>query len=84
MVYLDFDGEKGPHQGWSDFDAAAPPGMTPAHVRNIWSRVAEDFAPFHLNITTDLQVFLNAPETSRQRCIITPTNTAAPGAGGVA
>ncbi|MEY3896824.1 MAG: hypothetical protein RLZZ214_2344, partial [Verrucomicrobiota bacterium] len=84
VVYLDFDGEKGPHLDWGDFDAAAPPGMTPTHVRDVWSRVAEDFAPFNLNVTTDLQVFLNAPETSRQRCIITPTNTAAPGAGGVA
>jgi hypothetical protein len=84
VIYLDLDGEKGPHQGWGDFDAVAPPGMTPAYVRNIWSRVAEDFAPFNLNVTTDLQVFLSAPETARQRCIITPTNNAYPGAGGVA
>jgi hypothetical protein len=84
VIYLDFDGQPGPHEGWGSFDAEAPPGMTPAHVKSIWARVSEDFAPFNLNVTTDLQVFLSAPETSRQRCIITPTNTASTGAGGVA
>jgi hypothetical protein len=84
VIYLDFDGETGPQEGWGDFEAAAPSGMTPAKVINIWARVSEDFAPFNLNVTTDLQVFLNAPETSRQRCIITPTKDAAPNAGGVA
>jgi hypothetical protein len=84
VIYLDFDGEAGPQEGWGDFEAAAPSGMTPAKVMNIWARVSEDFAPFNLNVTTDLQVFLNAPETSRQRCIITPTKNAAPNAGGVA
>ena len=29
-------------------------------------------------------VYLDAPETSRQRCIITPTDDASPGAGGAA
>lgn len=89
VIYLDFDGEPGPHEGWqdssgNDFDALPPQGMTPALIKNIWAGVAEDFAPFNLNVTTDLQVYLDAPETSRQRCIITPTNTARPGAGGVA
>jgi hypothetical protein len=89
VIYLDFDGQPGPHEGWrdaynNDFDAAPPPGMTPALIKEIWAGVAEDFAPFNLNVTTDLQVFLDAPETSRQRCIITPTTAASPGAGGVA
>lgn len=82
-LYLDFDGEDGDHQGWGDFDAATY-GFSNDKIREIWARVAEDFAPFTLNVTTDLQIFLNAPETSRQRCIITPTKEAAPDAGGVA
>jgi hypothetical protein len=53
-------------------------------IKQVWERVAEDFAPFNLNVTTDLQVYLDAPETSRQRVIVTPTTDAAPGAGGVA
>lgn len=83
VAYLDFDGEEGPHGGWGDFDAA-PSGSSNAQIREVWARVAEDFAPFNVNVTTDLQVYLDAPETSRQRCIITPTTNAAPGAGGVA
>jgi hypothetical protein len=40
--------------------------------------------PFNINVTTDLKVYQNAPENSRQRVVLTPTTTAAPGAGGVA
>ncbi|QJE94263.1 LamG-like jellyroll fold domain-containing protein [Luteolibacter luteus] len=83
VVYLDFDGEEGPFEGWGNFDAA-PSGSNNAQIFEVWSRVAEDFAPFNINVTTDLQIYLDAPETSRQRCIITPTTNAAPGAGGVA
>ncbi|MES2658851.1 MAG: LamG-like jellyroll fold domain-containing protein [Verrucomicrobiota bacterium] len=83
VVYLDFDGEAGPHDGWGNFDAA-PSGANNDQIREVWSRISEDFAPFNVNVTTDLQIYLDAPETSRQRCIITPTNNAAPGAGGVA
>ncbi|MFP6898797.1 MAG: M12 family metallo-peptidase [Roseibacillus sp.] len=83
MLYLDFDGEEGPHEGWGDFDAA-PFNFANSKIKNIWERVSEDFSPFNLNVTTDLQVFLEAPETSRQRRIITNTKDAAPSAGGVA
>ncbi len=83
VVYLDFDGEKGPFDGWGNFDAA-PSGASNNTIKDVWVRVCEDYAPFNVNITTDLQVFLNAPSTSRQRIIITPTTDAAPGAGGVA
>ena len=83
VIYLDYDGEAGPHAGWGDFDAVAP-AVTSAQIREVWERVAGDFAPFNLNVTTDLQVYLDAPENSRQRCIVTPTNSAAPNTGGIA
>lgn len=83
VIYLDFDGETGPHEGWGNFDAASP-NVSNGIIRDVWVRVCEDYVPFNLNITTDLQVYLNADETSRQRCIITPTTTASPGYGGVA
>jgi len=83
VIYLDFDGEPGPHEGWGSFDAL-PSGSTTSQIREVWARVAEDFAPFKLNVTTDLKVFLGAPRNSRQRCIVTPTKNAAPTAGGVA
>ena len=83
VVYLDFDGEEGPHNGWSDIDAEAY-SLTSAQIKDLWARVAEEFAPYNINVTTDLQIYLNAPENSRQRCIITPTTAIHPGAGGVA
>lgn len=82
VIYLDFDGETGPFEGWGNFNAAAS-GASTAQVKEIWQRVAEDFLPFNINVTTDRRVFDNAPTSSKQQNIITPTTTAAPGAGGV-
>ncbi len=83
VAYLDFDGEEGPHNGWGDFYAEPWVG-TAEEMTECWRQVAENFAPFHINITTKLEVYLAAPEASRIRCIMTPTGDAAPGAGGVA
>ena len=89
VLYLDFDGEAGPFPGWGedggvgDFDAEAPE-VTDASVRDVWERVSEDYAPFNINVTTDLAVYQAAPVTSRMQIILTPTNDAAPDAGGVA
>lgn len=82
VLYLDFDGEEGPHERWGDFDALPATDLSVANIFGIWRRVAEDYAPFNLNVTTDLQVYLDAPENSRQRIIVTPTSTALPGSGG--
>jgi archaellum component FlaG (FlaF/FlaG flagellin family) len=83
VIYLDFDGEKGPFPGWGNFDAKAPVTSDDS-VRAVWAGVSEDFAPFDLNVTTDLAVYLAAPRTSRIQVVLTPTRDAAPGAGGVA
>lgn len=83
VLYLDFDGEDGPHIGWGEFDAASF-NFSNSKIKTIWERVSEDFAPFDLNVTTDFEVFLAAAPASRQRCIITPTKTAGPGGGGIA
>lgn len=86
VIYLDFDGEEGPFPGWAsgeDFDAE-PANASNAQIFEIWQRVSEDYQGFNLNITTDRTVFDNAPAGRRQQIIVTPTNTAQPGAGGVA
>ncbi len=83
VIYLDFDGEKGPFAGWGDFDAL-PSGATNATVKEIWQRVSEDYQGFNINVTTDRKIFDNATPTNRKHIIITPTTNAAPGAGGVA
>ena len=83
VLYIDFDGEEGPHTGWGDF-YAAPHNLNNAERYEIWRRVAEDFVPFRINVTTDLAVFQAAPSDSRQRNIHTTTKTASPNSGGVA
>ncbi len=81
VIYLDFQGGYTPTWGGIAFDR---PNVNNAQIRDVWVRVAEDYMPFNFNVTTDLKVYQNAPENSRQRAILTPTTTAAPGAGGVA
>ena len=82
VIYLDFDGETGPFPGWGSFDAA-PSGANNAQIRDVWQRVSEDYQPFNINVTTDRRVFDTTTQGRRQHCILTPTTTAAPGAGGV-
>jgi autotransporter-associated beta strand protein len=81
-IYLDFDGSKGPHDTWSYRGDAAPSGFSNSTIRDIWIRVAEDFLPFNINVTTDARIYDNATRGRRIRCIITPTGWHR--AGGVA
>jgi hypothetical protein len=56
IVYLDFDGYcednylvRGlPAETWPPFDTSSDPNA----IRDIWERVAEDFAPFDVDVTT--------------------------------
>ena len=49
-----------------------------------WREVAEDYAPFNVNVTTDVAVFNATPNNRKVRNIATDTNYFYPGAGGVA
>ena len=80
VIYLDFQG--GSTDTWGGIDYARPI-MSNADIRDTWRRVAEDYMPFNINVVTDLGVFQRAPENSRQRVIITPTDTAGPDSGGI-
>ncbi len=89
VIYLDFDGEVGPFPGWDQPDEDWPgitfaphSGATSAEIKEVWERVAEDFQPFNLNVTTDQRVYDAAPEGRRIRVIITPI--VIPGLGGIA
>ncbi|HLH52977.1 MAG TPA: immunoglobulin domain-containing protein [Verrucomicrobiae bacterium] len=81
VVYLDFQGGYTPSWGGVSYDR---PAVSNAQIRDVWKRVAEDFMPFKINVTTDLGVFQSAPDNGRQHVIITPTTTVAAEAGGVA
>ena len=86
-VFLDFDGYNMPAGNlWNNGNAinAAPSGMSDAAVQEHWEVVAEDYRPFNVNVTTSEAVFNSYPRNRRMRVVVTPTNTAAPGAGGVA
>ncbi|MCR5886632.1 carbohydrate-binding protein [Hymenobacter sp. J193] len=87
-ILLDFDGQYVAGTPWNNGNPinAAPANMVNDNgkIQALWELVSEDFRPFSMNVTTDENVFNSYPKTMRMRCIITPTNTAAPGAGGVA
>ncbi|MEN9548510.1 MAG: hypothetical protein RIR12_1101 [Bacteroidota bacterium] len=86
-IFLDFDGHTVTGTTWNyngDIHVA-PCTLDSASIRLVFERVAEDFRPFTINVTTDSSVFLAAPTTRRQRVILTSSyewfgNTA----GGVA
>jgi hypothetical protein len=83
-VYLDFDGEVIEGHSWEGGARIVAPAynLPASEVTDMWRRVAEDFAPFEVNVTTDLQAYLRAPQGLRIRCITTTNNFAS--AGGVA
>jgi hypothetical protein len=85
-VFLDFDGQHvaGSLWNWSGPINALPAALSPAAINEIFTRVAEDFRPFNLNVTTDSTFYWNAPVNQRIRIIVTPTYQWYTAAGGVA
>lgn len=84
-IYLDFDGHRVTASLWNGgapIDCAAP-ALTDAQITEIFNRVAEDYRPFNVNITTDSLKFLSAPLSQRVRVIVTPTSSWKPNVGGV-
>ncbi len=66
-IYLDFDGHTTANTLWNQFSTDGSAFTTPAYsidgdaafsiaeltnIQHIWARVAEDFAPFQVNVTT--------------------------------
>ena len=86
VIYLDFDGEVVSGTRWNGGNTinAQPSGFTNTQITQIWKIIAEDFAPFNVNITTTRSIYDSADPKSRLMVIFTPTNDASPGAGGVA
>ncbi|MGC4100137.1 T9SS type A sorting domain-containing protein [Ferruginibacter sp.] len=84
-IFLDFDGHYVNSTVWNNGAPlnCAPSGMTDAQITEAFYRVAEDYRPFSINITTDSTVFLAAPLTKRIRIIVTPTSGWWPGVGGI-
>ena len=86
VVYLDFDGEQVVDTSWNNGSVinAAPSSLTPTEIREVLARVAEDYAPFDITFTTRRADYESATVGRRMRVIVTPTDSAYPGGGGVA
>jgi len=85
-VFVDFDGQYVTGTAWNmtgDINALAA-GYSADTIQQIIGRVAEDYRPFNLNITTDSAVYWAAPANKRIRVIVTPTSQWYGAAGGVA
>lgn len=85
-IYLDFDGHFVDDPVWNMGEPfnCLPADMTDIQITEVFNRVAEDYRPFDINITTDSAVFLSASTISRIRIIVTSTSDWYPGVGGVA
>ncbi|MBK8609985.1 MAG: T9SS type A sorting domain-containing protein [Chitinophagaceae bacterium] len=84
-IFLDFDGQYVVGTIWNGGNPinCAASGLTDPQIVDAFNRVAEDYRPFEVNITTDSTVFLAAPLNQRIRVIITPTNYWNMGVGGI-
>ncbi|PWT74163.1 MAG: hypothetical protein C5B59_11745 [Bacteroidetes bacterium] len=76
-IFLDFDGQIVEGTAWNHGVRinAQPSHLSNDDIRNIFRRVADDFRPFNVNITTSQEVYNLAPIDKRIRIIITPTHS---------
>ena len=84
-IYIDFDGETVNAAYWNNGNSlnCEPAALTTEQMTEIFNRVAEDYRPFNVNITTSLSKFTSAPVNQRMRIIVTPTSAWRPGVGGI-
>ena len=85
-IFIDFDGHFVQGTSWNGGGSfyCEPSGLRDNQIENVFHRVAEDFRPFDVNVTTDSTVYLAAPLAQRIRVVVTPTSNWYPGVGGVA
>jgi len=75
-VYLDFDGQYVAGTIWNHNGPidATPANLSVNDITEIFKRIAEDYHPFNINITTDSAVYNKAPVLQRIRIIFTSTS----------
>lgn len=86
VLFLDFDGQTVSGTSWNTSGPiyCAASGLDNAQITTVFNRVAEDYRPFNLNVTTDSTKYIAAPVDKRMRVILTPTYQWYGSAGGVA
>ena len=84
-VYLDFDGHylEGTSWNYKGPLTLGPGNMTTSQITEIFNRIAEDYRPFNINITTDSTKYWSAPARLRMRVLFTITSDWYGAAGGV-
>jgi hypothetical protein len=85
LIYLHFSGGTITDPSWNGGRPiqAAPSGLNAEGIKEVVARVAEDYAPFDIAISTIAADYDNATVGKRMRVIITPTNQLQVGAGGI-
>lgn len=87
VILLDFNGHTVSGTMWNvngTFTCNSS-GLSDAAITEIFDRVAEDYRPFNINVTTNETKFNSAPYNKRMRVVITTSNEwYGSGAGGVA
>jgi hypothetical protein len=86
-IFLDFDGHTLNGTSWNTNGpiVCGPSNLTSDQITEIFNRIAEDYRPFNVNITTDSTKYSAAPATRRMRVLFTITNSwYGNNAGGVA
>jgi hypothetical protein len=86
VIYVDFDGESVTDPVWNGGRTinAAPSILTSDQIVQVLNNAAQDWAPFDVTLTTDASLYAATPAGLRMHAVVTPTDTAAPGSGGVA
>jgi Metallo-peptidase family M12B Reprolysin-like/Putative Ig domain len=86
VIYVDFDGETVTDPVWNGGRTinAAPSLLTSDQITLILNNASQDWAPFDVTFTTNAALYAAASPGSRMHVVVTPTDTAASGSGGVA
>lgn len=86
VVFLDFDGHvvEGTYWNGSGPLVCDPATLDASQITTIFNRIAEDYRPFTVNITTDSTKYWAAPAGHRMRVVFTTSSSWYGAAGGVA
>ena len=87
VLFLDFDGHTVNATSWNYNGpiVCAPTTLNNEQITTVFNRVAEDYRPFNVNVTTDSTKYLAALANRRMRVVLTTSNSwYGSGAGGVA
>ena len=86
VLFLDFDGHTVAGTSWNYNGPieCGGSGLNTTQITEVFNRVAEDYRPFNINVTTDSTKFLAAALNRRMRIIMTVSSSWYGSSGGVA